>query len=55
MYDAVGNRMSQIEDGMPTAYTYNAVNELTQAVIGRRLGDINGDVVPRRHTQQHQR
>ena len=29
-YDEVGNRTSQLENGVPTGYTYNNVNELTE-------------------------
>jgi len=44
-YDAVGNRISQVENGISTTYGYNAVNELTSSTGTTYTYDRRGNLV----------
>ncbi|MDP3486444.1 MAG: RHS repeat-associated core domain-containing protein, partial [Bacillota bacterium] len=44
-YDAVGNRISQVENGINTIYNYNAVNELTSSTGTAFTYDRRGNLV----------
>ncbi|MCX5698906.1 MAG: hypothetical protein NTX01_04335, partial [Candidatus Omnitrophica bacterium] len=44
-YDAVKNRLSMLKDGVTTAYTYNTLNQLTQAGSTSYTYDFNGNQI----------
>jgi len=44
-YDNVGNRISQVENGLTTSYNYNAVNELTSSTGTTYTYDQRGNLV----------
>ncbi|MDP3487722.1 MAG: hypothetical protein Q8S19_07300, partial [Bacillota bacterium] len=43
-YDNVGNRVSQVENGLTTNYAYNAVNELTSSTGTQYTYDVRGNL-----------